>query len=230
MVVSSIDLTKNIQVVKPTTFLGTTIKDSTINVNNDYRYLKTGYYVSLHAEVLGSKVIPTCENIIDTSRIPLLLLRASRAEIPTLPFLVTDSVKKIVCEVGFPVVVFAVNPFIYEGYKIAINKSALYRAMKSLCMNYKFAVCVQPLKGNIGSVNSFFGKCINQDVEVQTITQKFYEFFKIPVCKLHVQKVKGKAYLCGLQRVTKEEIVEQEVQIISREVSLLLEQGEPIGV
>ena len=40
-----------------------------------------------------------------------------RAGIPTLPFLVTDSVKKIMTELGFPVIVFAVNPFIYDGYQ-----------------------------------------------------------------------------------------------------------------
>ena len=66
-----------------------------------------------------------------------------------MPFLVTDSIKKITIELGFPVVLFAVNPFIYDGYKTAQNKSGLYRAMKSLGMNYKFAVCAQPLKGEL---------------------------------------------------------------------------------
>ena len=146
LVVSSIDLTANIQVIKPSVFLDSTIKDTTLNISNDYRYLKTGYYVSLHAEILGNKVIPSCENIIDSSRTPILLLRAAKSEIPTLKFIVTDSVKKIVSEIGFPVVIFAVSPFIYDGYKTANNKSALYRALKSLGMNYKFAVCAQSLK------------------------------------------------------------------------------------
>ena len=148
MVVSSIDLSDNLPKLSPQAFLESSIKDTTINLTNDYRYLKTGYYVSLHAEVLGSNVIPSCENIIDSSRTPILLLRASRAKIPTIPFLVTDNVKKIIDEVGLPVVVFAVNPFIYQGYQIAKNKSALYRAMKSLGMNYKFTVCAQPLKAS----------------------------------------------------------------------------------
>jgi hypothetical protein len=49
--------------MKPSKFLESSIKEPTLNINNDYRYMKTGYYVSLHAEVLGSKVIPTSENI-----------------------------------------------------------------------------------------------------------------------------------------------------------------------
>jgi hypothetical protein len=159
-----------------------------------------------------------------------LLLRAARAGIPTLPSLVTDSVKKISTEIGFPVVVFAVNPFMYEGYKTAKNRSALYRAMKSLGMNYKFAVCVQPLKGEITTVKSFFGKCSDQDSQTQEICQKIYEEFKVPVCQLHIQKTKEKAYLSGLQPLRKEELSKQDLHMISNEVSLLTEQGEPFGL
>ncbi len=229
LVVSNIDLTANVQVMKPATFLDATIKDSTLNLNSDYRYLKTGYYVSLHAEVLGNVVIPSCENIIDSSRTPILLLRAKIAGIPTLPFVVTDSVKKIVSELGFPVVVFAVNPFIYDGFKTASNKSTLYRAVKSLGMNYKFTVCAQPLKGKMVSFKSFFGKC-NEDEETKKISEQVYTQFKIPMCRLHVQKVEDKAYLCGLQSLTKEELSPSDLKIISREVSLISEQGEPFSV
>src|SRR4030042_6609298 len=105
LVVSSIDLSDDLHTLTPSAFLESSIKETTINLTNDYRYLKTGYYVSLHAEVLGNNVIPSCENIIDSSRTPILLLRAARAKIPTAPFLVTDSVKKIMTELKLPVVV-----------------------------------------------------------------------------------------------------------------------------
>ncbi len=230
LVVSNIDLTTDSRVVKPSTYLDSKIKEVTLNINNDYRYLKTGYYVSLHAEILGNRVIPSCENIIDSSRTPILLLRAARAGIPTLPFLVTDSVKKIISDLGFPVVIFAVNPFIYDGYKTANNISALYRAMKSLGMNYKFAVCAQPLKGEISTFKSFFGKCSDKDQETQSLSQKVYETFNIPICELHVQKIQEKAYLCGLQPVSKEELSGQDLQMISRGISFISEQGELFGV
>lgn len=216
--------------MKPSTFLDSTIKEATLNINNEYRYLKTGYYVSMHAEVLGNRVIPSCENIIDSSRTPILLLRAAKAGVPTLPVVVTDSVKKIISELGFPVLLFAVNPFIYDGYKVACNKSALYRAMKSLGMNYKFAICAQPLKGELFTVKMYFGKTISQDSNTQKIAEKVYETFRIPLCKLCIQKTVDKAYLCGLQPVNKEELSEQDLQIISKEISLISEQGEAFGV
>jgi hypothetical protein len=192
--------------------------------------MKTGYYVSLHAEILGSSVIPSSENILDSNRTPILLLRAAKAGIQTLPFLVTDSVKKIMTELGFPVVIFAVNPFIYDGYKTANNKSALYRAMKSLGMNYKFAVCAQPLKGEMVSFKSIFGKCEQDNEELRRIAEKVYELFKIPVCKLHVQKAEKEAYLCGFQPIRKEELSQCDLKMISKEASLISEQGEHLGV
>jgi hypothetical protein len=214
--------------MKPSTFLGGRIKEATLNIDYDYRYLKTGYYVSLHAEILGNRVIPSCENIIDSSRTPILLLRASKAKIPTVPFIVTDSVKKIEAEIGFPVVIFAVNPFIYDGFKTATNKSSLYRAVKSLGMNYKFAVCAQPLKEKIVCFKSFFGKC-QQEKEVQIISEQVYDLFRIPLCKLHVQIIEEKAYLSGLQPLNKKELTEQDLKMISTEVSRISEQGEPLS-
>jgi hypothetical protein len=229
LVVSNIDLTNNLRVMKPTKFLASTIKDSTLNISNDYRYMKTGYYVSLHAEILGNQVIPSCEDIIDANRTPILLLRATRAKIPTMPFVVTDSVKKITSELQFPVVVFAVNPFIHEGYRTAKNKTALYRAVKSLGMNYKFAVCVQPLQGEMISCKTFFGKCDEQNPEIQAIAEKVYALFKIPLCKLHIQKVDDKAYLSGLQPIGNEELSPNDLGTISREASLLSKQGENLS-
>ena len=230
LVVSNFDLTDELNALKPSQFLESSIKDTTINIDYEYRYLKTGYYVSLHAEVLGNRVIPSCEDIIDSSRTPILLLRAARAKIPTMPFLVTDSVKKIMTELKLPVVVFAVNPFIYEGYQIAKNKSALYRAMKSLGMNYKFTVCAQPLMGEISTVKSFLGKSQVDDEQISAITEKVYELFKIPVCKVHVQKAEGKAFLCGLEPLKEKELLKKDKELISKEIMLISQQGEHIGV
>lgn len=225
LVVSNIDLpTINVQSVRPSEFLESFIKDFILNVNNDYRYLKMGYYVSLHAEMLGNPVMPPTSDLIDAYRTPLLLLKASKAGIPTMPFLVTDSVKQIMSEFNFPLVVFAVNPFSYEGFKIARNRTALYKAVKSLSINYRFAVCAMPLEGQMFSFKSIFGKCTCND-ELSSIAQKVFEVFKIPICKLHVQYVDEKAFLCGLQPVLREEIDYSVARMISERVSLILRDG-----
>jgi hypothetical protein len=229
LVVSNIGLDEDLPTMKPAAFLNSSTKDFTLNLNIDYRYLKTAYYVSMHAEVLGNRVIPTTENIIDASRTPLLLLKASKAGIPTLPYLVTSSVKQIVAGYGFPVVVFAVNPFCYDGFKTAQNKSALYRAVKSLSMNYKFSVCVQPLRGEMQTVKSFFGKT-ETDGAAGKIAERVYEVFNLPICKLHIQLVGSEAYLCGLQPLKTEEVAAADLKLVSTEVSRILNKGEhPVG-
>jgi hypothetical protein len=225
LVVSNIDLTTELPIINPSAFLASSIKDCTLNINNDYRYLKTGYYVSLHAEILGNHVIPSSENAIDAYRTPILLLRASKAGIPTMPYLVTSSVKQMISEVNFPMVVFAVNPFSYDGFRIANNRSALYRAVKSLGMNYKFAICVQPLRGEMVSFNSFFGKCELKE-NAKRISENVYELFKIPICKLHVQIIRDEAYLSGLQPLKKTEISPFGLNIISERVSQIFKNGE----
>ncbi len=226
LVVSNIDLKVNAPITSPLEFLKSSNKDYILNINNDYRYMKMSYYVSLHAETIGGKVIPTTENIIDAYRVPVLLVRASKAGVPTLPHLVTDAVKQIMSEFRFPAVTFTVNPFSPNNFKIAHNKSALYRAVKSLSMNYKYAVCAQPLIGHIATYKVFFGKCDSNDERVNEISKKVYETFKIPVCKLHMQHVDGKTHPCGLQHLTLEEISPSDISIISSHVSTILVRGE----
>ena len=225
LVVSNIDLTINLPTINPSTFLESSLKDFTLNINNDYRYLKAGYYVSMHAEILGNPVIPSSENAIDAYRTPILLLRASKAGIQTIPYLVTSSVKQMISEINFPMVIFAVNPFSHDGFRIAKNRSALYRAVKSMGMNYKFPVCVEPLRGFMLSLNSFFGKCESTE-NVRKISEKVYEVFKIPVCKLHVQIIEEKVYLCGLQPLQKDEISPAGLAMISEGVSRIFKNGE----
>ena len=219
LVVSNIDLRTNAHITKPSVFLKSSVRDFILNINNDYRYMKTGYYVSLHAEILGNDVVPTTENAIDAYRLPVLLVRASKNGMPVMPHLVTDSVKQIMAEFNFPVVVFAVNPFSFNGFQTAKNRAALYRAVKSLSMNYRYAVCAQPSRSEILQVKSFFGECSIEDDGVREIAEKVYETFKIPVCKLLLQRFDGEAYLCGLQPLKLEEILPSDVDMISKIVS-----------
>jgi hypothetical protein len=141
------------------------------------------------------------------------------------PYLVTGSVQKIIAEFGFPLVVFAVNPFCYDGYRIAHNRSALYRAVRSLSMSYKFAVCAQPLKGEMVSFKSVFGTCAMKG-EAEQVSMRVYQVFQLPICKLHVQKVGRKAFLCGLQPLKIGEVLPEDLEIVGEEVSRMSRMGE----
>jgi hypothetical protein len=75
------------------------------------------------------------------------------------------------------------------------------------------------------SFKTIFGKC-ELDKDLVDISQKVYELFKIPICKLHVQRVEGKVYLCGLQPLKKEELLPSDTKLISKEISVISKQGE----
>lgn len=62
----------------PLPFLRQPVHDSVLNVNHDYRYLRMGYYVSAHAETFGVEVAPSCTEIMDAYRNPLLIEKAKR--------------------------------------------------------------------------------------------------------------------------------------------------------
>ncbi len=140
-------------------------------------------------------------------------------------YLVTSSIKQIIHEIGFPLVIFAVNPVSFNGYKTAKNKTALYRTVKSLTMNYKFAVCAEPLKGEMVTLKTIFGNS-QQSGPSNEIARKFYEVFRIPVCKLHVQCIEKEAYLCGFQPLKKEELLPSDLNAISEAISRLCEKSD----
>jgi hypothetical protein len=97
-------------------------------------------------------------------------------------------------------------------------------------MNYKFTVCAQPLTGEMFTVKSFLGKSQIKDEQISDITEKVYELFKIPICKVHVQKTEGKAFLCGLEPMKENELSKNDLELISKEIMLISQQGEHIGV
>jgi hypothetical protein len=92
-------------------------------------------------------------------------------------------------------------------------------------MNYKFTVCVQPLRGEMITFKSIFGKC-EQDQTLKQISEKVYNTFKIPICKLHAQRIGKEAFLCGLQPLKKEEILPSDLRIISEEISQMSKMGD----
>ncbi len=67
--------------------MGNIDSDSILNLLGDYRYLRLGYYVSLHAELLNLPAIPTIKNILDAFKILFSLLGARKVRISIILYL-----------------------------------------------------------------------------------------------------------------------------------------------
>jgi hypothetical protein len=175
-----------------------------VNISPDYRYMKMGYYVSLHADLIGSPVIPKCSDVLDVYRTPISLLRASKAGIPVAPYVVTDSAEEVISGFDLPVMIFAVNPFPSYGFQVAYSKTGLYGVMKRLTLNKRYTICAMPVIGELVSLKTIFGAPINMltknvcNGEVHRISKMIFNEFRVPMFKSYMQRKGDQLYLCGL--------------------------------
>lgn len=186
---------------RPFSFLKSSVKDDVLNVSHDYRYQKMGYYVSMHAEMCGSRVTPRCSDILDTHRNPLLMIRAEKAGIPCLPYRLVSGYER---NMNLPALCFAVNPYTCNSVTQVRSESKMHRTLKSLSINQRYPVSVQPLMGDVVEAVQAFGET---DVpEAKYIARRFYEEFHIPIGKLVLQVVDGEARLSHFEPVHKNEV------------------------
>jgi hypothetical protein len=129
------------------------------------------------------------------------MIRASRAGIPCLPYTLVAGYER---NMGYPALCFAVNPYNCNSVTQVKTESQMYRTIKSLSVNNRYPVSVQPLVGEVKEAVQVFGET---DVpEARSIAKKFYDVFRIPIGKLIVQMVDGEAKLCHFEPTTKKEV------------------------
>jgi hypothetical protein len=185
----------------PLFFLKQSVYDSVLNINHDYRYLRTGYYVSAHAETYGVDVIPSCTEIIDAYKNPLLIEKARRNGLPTNGYRLITKLKD---DPVTPVMLFAVNPFTNNSMKIVKSSSKLPEMIRKISMGARFPVSLHPVKGEVHEIIQMLGE--STDDETIEFTKRFYEIFNIPICKLIVQIDDGKVFLNHCEPALKKEV------------------------
>ena len=172
-----------------------------LNVSHDYRYQKMGYYVSMHAELGGNPVTPRCADILDTHRNPLLMMRAMKAGIPCLPCTLVSRYER---NMALPALCFAVNPYTCNSVTQVRSESKMLRTVKSLSVNNRYPVSVQPLIGDVREAVQVFGE--TDLPEARGIARRFYEEFRVPIGKLVVQIIDGEARLSHFEPAERREV------------------------
>jgi hypothetical protein len=141
-----------------------------------------GYYVSAHAETFGVEVTPSCTEIMDAYRNPLLIEKAKRHGLLTSDYRLVTSPD---VDLSAPVMLFAVNPFTNNSMKVVNSGSKLPGMIKKMSYDARFPVSLHPLTGEVLEIIQMFGESTNE--ETSEFAKKFFEIFNIPVCKLVVQ-------------------------------------------
>jgi hypothetical protein len=199
----------------PLFFLGQPVKESVLNINHDYRYLRMGYYVSAHSETFGVEVTPSCAEIMDAYRNPLLIEKARRNGLQTNGYRLITKPKD---DLSTPALLFAVNPFTNNSMKVVKSGSKLPGMIKKMSFDARFPVSLHPLTGEVLEIIQIFGESTND--ETSEFAEKFFEIFNIPICKLIVQVDDGHVVLnhCepAMKKEVKWDIVHEKVHEIRR--------------
>ena len=185
----------------PFLFLKRPVHDSVLNINHDYRYLRMGYYVSAHAETFGVEVTPTCTEIMDAYRNPLLIEKARRHGMPTNGYRLVTKPKD---DLFTPAMLFAVNPFTYNSMRVVKSGSKLPGVIQKMSRDARFPVSLHPVTGEVLEIIQMFGESTNE--ETSEFTGRFFEIFNIPVCKLVVQIDDGEVILNHCEPAPKKEV------------------------
>jgi hypothetical protein len=185
----------------PLLFLRQPVNDSVLNINHDYRYLRMGYYVSAHAETYGVEVTPDCTEIMDAYRNPLLIEKAKKNGLRTSGYRLVTSPDS---ELTAPVMLFAVNPFTNNSMKVIKSDSRLAGMINKMSYDARFPVSLHPLTGEVHEIIQMFGESTCE--ETAEFTNKFYDIFNIPICKLIVQIDDGGVILDHCEPALKNEV------------------------
>lgn len=185
----------------PLLFLRQPVSDSVLNINHDYRYLRMGYYVSAHAETFGVEVTPSCTEIMDAYRNPLLIEKARKNGLLTSDYRLITKPKD---GLSTPALIFAVNPFTNNSMKIVRSGSRLPGIIKRMSMDARFPVSLHPVTGEVIEIIQMFGESTNK--ETSEFTKRFFEIFNIPICKLIVQIDDGRIILNHCEPAMKKEV------------------------
>ncbi|HEY9245444.1 MAG TPA: RimK-like ATPgrasp N-terminal domain-containing protein, partial [Candidatus Methanoperedens sp.] len=163
----------------PLFFLKEPVHESVLNINHDYRYLRMGYYVSAHAETFGVDVTPSCTEIMDAYRNPLLIEKAKKHGLDASGYRLIIRPKE---DLDAPALLFAVNPFTYNSMKVVKSGTRLAGMIKRMSRDARYPVSLHPVTGEVKEIIQMFGDSTNE--ETRDFTRQFFEVFNIPICKL----------------------------------------------
>ena len=185
-------------------------KGISLTLAGDYSYLSDGYYRSMEAEHEGFTAFPSPAEALDAYVVPLALIKAQAAGIPTPTW-------EIGTEGGVsmapPLIAYPVNPFQSQGIVIS-DKAALDEAMKSLTMSGKYALVLQemPPDSRVDTLRLVIGQCLKP--EYKDLAAQLWATFRVPLARVKVIVTEKQYLFSALETLPKEELTQNEKAIL----------------
>jgi hypothetical protein len=184
-----------------------------VNLNGDYDYLESPYYISQEYEFKGKHLLPTCKEMLDAYIPPIFLEKAQRAGIPVAEHYISNGYFEP------PVIIDPINPFMIKS-RIVLKPGRELAIAKSMTRKYTYAICCQKLPegGEVKKFRSVLGWTTNP--KFRNMSKIIWEVFHIPLATVRViiQK-RGEVLLSDISPLEFEELHISEFEFLKEHIS-----------
>jgi hypothetical protein len=182
-------------------------------LDGDYRYLSEAYYRAVDAVNADRPVRPTPQEALDAAIVPLSLIRAEHAGLPTPEWYLTNEYFRP------PVLAYTVNPFMRRFAEV--RKAGRMKAVaRSLTRNFQYAICCQEIEEDtaIREFNCLLGRVVPANAEWAAWAARVWEVFRLPLVRVRLLDFAGRRVFSALEPLTLPELKPAEKKLLAEAV------------
>ncbi len=176
-------------------------------INENYFYKTEPYYTIVQNEFEGIKTVPSSSAVLDAYIVPICLEKARMAGIPVCEWVVSYSY------ITLPAIVYGLNYFSTPSEHFVVKDlTSAKKAIKHVTNYGKYPFCYQKIseEAEVAVYTSIFGRTVDCSEEIETLAEKIYAVFNIPLVSLVLVRDLGGYRLSSLAPVMYSQLSEKE--------------------
>ncbi|MGD9910925.1 MULTISPECIES: RimK-like ATPgrasp N-terminal domain-containing protein [Methanothrix] len=176
-------------------------------INESYFYKTEPYYTIVQNEFEGIRTVPSSSAVLDAYIVPICLEKARMAGIPVCEWVVSYAY------ITLPAIVYGLNYFSTPSEHFVVKDfTSAKKAIKHVTNYGKYPFCYQKIsdEAEVAVYTSIFGRTIDCSDEIETLAEKIYAVFNIPLVSLVLVRDLGGYRLSSLAPVMYSQLSEKE--------------------
>lgn len=180
-------------------------------INENYFYKTEPYYTIVQNEFEGIRTVPSSSAVLDAYIVPICLEKARMAGIPVCEWVVSYAY------ITLPAIVYGLNYFSTPSEHFVVKDfTSAKKAIKHVTNYGKYPFCYQKIsdEAEVAVYSSIFGRTVDCSEEVETLAEKIYAVFNIPLVSLVLVRDLGGYRLSSLAPVMYSQLSEKERELM----------------
>ncbi|MCX8207340.1 MAG: RimK-like ATPgrasp N-terminal domain-containing protein [Methanothrix sp.] len=176
-------------------------------INENYFYKTEPYYTIVQNEFEGIRTVPSSSAVLDAYIVPICLEKARMAGIPVCEWVVSYAY------ITLPAIVYGLNYFSTPSEHFVVKDfTSAKKAIKHVTNYGKYPFCYQKIsdEAEVAVYTSIFGRTVDCSDEIDTLAEKIYAVFNIPLVSLVLVRDLGGYRLSSLAPVMYSQLSEKE--------------------